>query len=130
MSDRRLVAMSVLVAVVVTACIWSPPSTSTPVSAAPTVQVLSNSAIESLIIVNIKSDPDATSAIPLDATRAPSIMVRDGVLTVATTDPTSAESLCRTVAGMTNSPRPGAPLGITEVVIIVPVRQQVASCRP
>lgn len=129
MSDRRFVAVSVLLAVVLPACVWSQPSTSTPASAAPTVQ-LSNAAIESLMIVNIKSHPDATSAIPPDATGAPTIMVRAGVLTVATTDPTSAESLCRTVAGMTNSPDTGAALGITEVIIIVPVRQQVASCRP
>ena len=31
----------------------------------PTVPVLSDSAIKSLVIVNMKSDPDATSAIPL-----------------------------------------------------------------
>ena len=57
-------------------------------------------------------------------------MVRDGVLTVATTDATAAASLCGTVAGMTNSPDTGEPLGITEVVVILPGYQPVARCRP
>jgi hypothetical protein len=130
MSDRRVAAMTVLLALVVSACDWWMPSPNTPASASPTVLVLSDSAIKSLIIRNIKGDPDAISAIPLDVTRAPNIMVRDGVLMVATTDPASAASLCRTISAMTNSPDTGAPLGITEIVIIVPVQQPVASCRP
>jgi hypothetical protein len=130
MSDRRVVAMVVLLALVVSACAWWGPSADTPASAASTIQVLSDSAIKSLIIVNIKGNPNATSAIPLDTTHAPDIFVRDGVLMVATTDASSAMILCRAVAGMTNSPDTGAPLGITEVVIIEPGRQPIASCRP
>jgi hypothetical protein len=130
MRDRLLVAMALVLALVVSACDLLRPSGPTPGATSSTVEILSDSAIQSLIIVNIKGDPNATAAIPLDATRAPDILVHDGVLTVATTDPASAASLCRTVAGMTNSPDTGAPLGITEVVIIVPVRQTVARCSP
>ena len=130
MSSHRLVARTVVLALMVSACVPSGPSQDTPATTTPTAEILSDSAIKSLIIVNIKNDPDATSAIPLDATRAPNIMVRDGVLMVATTDPQSAVSLCETIAGMTNSPDTKAPLGITEVVIIAPGRQPIASCHP
>lgn len=130
LSDRHPVAIAALLALVVSACVWWGPSPDAPVSSTPTAQPLSNSAIKSLIIVNIKSDPHVASAIPLDATHAPNILVRDGVLMVATNDRASAASLCNALAGMTNSPDTGEPLGITEIVIIVPVQEPVASCTP
>jgi hypothetical protein len=87
----------------------------------------SDAAIQAAMVENINKLPDSTVAIPRDANGVPDIAVRDKVLIVATTEPASAASLCRTVAAMTKAPDTAAPLGVLSVVVMSG-GQRIADC--
>ena len=79
------------------------------------------------MVENINNRRDSTAAIPRDANGIPDIAVRDKVLIVATTEPATAASLCRTVAAMANSADTLAPLRVKDVVV-TSGGQRIADC--
>lgn len=81
------------------------------------------------MVENLNALPGSTAAVNRDAAGIPDIAVTQAILIVATTDPASAASLCRAVAGMTNDPNTGKPLGVRQVTIIAGGKS-VADCRP
>ena len=128
MSRSRLVG--ILAAVVVGAALFSCtkaiPSPSAPSPTTPPAQD-SDTAIKAAMVENINNRRDSTAAISRDANGIPDIAVRDKVLIVATTEPATAASLCRTVAAMANSADTAAPLRVKGVVV-TSGGQRIADC--
>lgn len=118
---KRLLAIALLVV----GCGSGSSGTSAP---APPAAVLSDSAIQAAMVTNLAGVAMSTAAISRPG-GVPDIAVSGGVLIVTTTDPASAVSLCRTVAGVTNSPDTGKPLGVLSVAVISG-GHSVATCQP